>query len=69
MVWMKVEPFWKPPRMPTMTKVAPVSEIDLEKARMKPAMSEGLMVGKVTVLDAVNGGAPSVLEAFSSSFL
>lgn len=49
--------------------VAPVSEIDREKASMKAAISEGFMIGKVTVLDAVNGGAPKVLDAFSYSFL
>ena len=44
--------------------VAPVSDIDLANARMKAAINDGLMMGNVTVLDAVNGGAPRVLEAF-----
>ena len=50
-------------------KVAPVSESDLAKARENAAIKDGFMIGKVTVLEAVKGGAPSVLEARSYSIL
>ena len=50
-------------------KVAPVSESDLANARENAAIKDGLMMGKVTVLEAVNGGAPKVLDARSYSIL
>ena len=50
-------------------KVAPVSESDRANASAKAAINEGFIMGKVTVLAAVNGGAPSVLEACSYSIL
>ena len=56
-------------KAPATTKVAPVSETDLEKASMNAATNDGFMIGNVTVLDAVKGGAPSVLGAFSNSRL
>ena len=58
-------PFSK--KNPATIKVAPVSEIDLENASMKAAINDGFMIGNVTVLDAVSGGAPRVLDAFSYS--
>ena len=49
--------------------VAPVSESDLAKASVKAAIKEGFIIGKVTVLEAVKGGAPSVRDARSYSIL
>ncbi len=66
MFCMKTGPFSK---IPATMNVAPVSDSDLENARMKAAISDGFMIGKVTVFAAVNGGAPSVLDAFSYSLL
>jgi len=63
---MKMGPF---SNSPATIKVAPVSDSDLANARMNAAISEGFIIGKVTVLDAVNGGAPSVRDAFSNSLL
>ena len=54
-------------KAPATMKVAPVSESERAKARENAASREGLMMGKVTVLEAVNGGAPSVLDARSYS--
>jgi len=54
---------------PATMKVAPVSESDLANASEKAAIKDGFIIGKVTVLDAVNGGAPSVLDALSYSTL
>ena len=56
---MNTGPFRKTPAA-TM-KVAPVSESDLAKASVNAAINEGFMIGKVTVLEAVNGGAPRFL--------
>jgi len=66
MFCMKTGPFSK---NPATMNVAPVSDIDLANARMKLAISDGFMMEKVTVLDAVNGGAPRVRAAFSYSLL
>ena len=66
MSWMKMGPFSK---APATSSVAPVSDNDLENASMKAAINEGLMIGNVTVLAEVKGGAPRVLEAFSYSLL
>ena len=59
---MKTGPFSK---IPATIKVAPVSEIDLAKARMKDATRLGFKIERVTVLSAVKGGAPKVLDASS----
>ena len=65
--WIKTGPFWN--TRPATMKVAPVSESDLAKARENAAINEGLMIGKVTVLEAVSGGAPRVRDARSYSIL
>jgi hypothetical protein len=65
-VWSKTGPFKK---APATIKVAPVSERDLANASENAAINEGLIMGNVTVLEAVNGGAPRVLEARSYSIL
>ncbi len=71
MCWMNTAPFSKPPwpKTPATTIVAPVSLIDLAKAKMKAEIIAGLKTGKVTVRIAVNGAAPRVLEALSYSTL
>ena len=56
-------------KAPATMNVAPVSESDRANAKENAAISDGFMMGKVTVLEAVNGGAPSVLEARSYSIL
>ena len=66
MFWMKTGPFSK---SPATIIVAPVSESDLENASMNAAIKEGFRIGNVIVLDAVNGGAPRVLDACSYSIL
>lgn len=45
--------------------VAPVSERDLAKARMKDEIMDGFRMGSVTVLSTVIGAAPKVLAASS----
>jgi len=50
-------------------KVAPVSESERAKAKEYAAIRDGLMIGKVTVLAAVKGAAPNVLDARSYSIL
>jgi hypothetical protein len=50
-------------------KVAPVSESDRANASKNAAIKDGFMIGKVTVLDAVKGGAPRVRDARSYSIL
>ena len=62
----KTGPFRK---VPATMKVAPVSERDLANASENAAINEGFIMGKVTVLEAVNGGAPRVLDARSYSIL
>jgi hypothetical protein len=64
---MKTGPFWK--KSPATMKVAPVSERERANANENAAINEGLMIGKVTVLEAVNGGAPRVRDACSYSIL
>ena len=49
--------------------VAPVSERDLAKAKVKEAINECFRIGNVTVLSAVSGAAPKVLAACSYSSL
>jgi len=59
---MKTGPFSK---TPATIKVAPVSEIDLAKAKMKDDTRLGFKIESVTVLSAVNACAPKVLDASS----
>ncbi len=66
MFCMNTGPFSK---APATMNVAPVSESDLANERMNAAISEGLSIGDVTVRNAMNGTAPSVLDACSYSFL
>ena len=54
---------------PATMNVAPVSESERANAKEKAAIRDGFVIGKVTVLEAVKGGAPSVLEARSYSIL
>ena len=56
-------------KAPATINVAPVSERDRAKASENAAIKEGFMIGKVTVLAAVNGGAPRVRDARSYSIL
>jgi hypothetical protein len=63
---MNIGPF---SNVPATMKVAPVSDKDLANERTKAAISEGLIIGDVTVRKATNGTAPKVLEALSNSWL
>jgi len=54
---------------PATMNVAPVSESDRANAKENAAINDGFVMGKVTVLEAVKGGAPSVLDARSYSIL
>jgi len=56
-------------KAPATMNVAPVSESDRAKASKNAAIKEGFIIGKVTVLEAVKGGAPRVLDARSYSIL
>src|SRR3990170_8119165 len=64
--WRKTGPFSK---APATMKVAPVSDKDLANERTNAAISEGLMIGDVTVRKATKGTAPNVLDALSNSIL
>ncbi len=59
---MKTTPLSKAPATIT---VAPVSESDLAKAKVKAAIRLDFRMGNVTVLSAVTGAAPRVLAASS----
>lgn len=61
---MNTGPFSK---VPATIRVAPVSEIDLAKARMNEDTRLGLRIDRVTVRSAVNADAPSVREASSNT--
>jgi hypothetical protein len=61
---MNTGPFSK---VPATIRVAPVSEIDLAKARINEDTRLGLRIDKVTVRSAVKGDAPSVRDASSKT--
>ena len=61
---MNTGPFSK---VPATIKVAPVSEIDLAKARINDDTRLGFRIDNVTVRSAVNGDAPNVRDASSKT--